>query len=280
MDDNKDIPLSVRKLSDKIQKISGDLEKKKAAKKEKKETNIEEAPSAGEKTEARVPVFNRTTESIEWASWTWNPVTGCEHGCRYCYARTMAHRFKKIFPNGFAPTFYPERLAAPANTKVPKSNHTGDRSVFVVSMGDLFGDWVQQEWIDQVLDVVRNQKQWNYLFLTKNPKRLVDIDWPNNSWVGTTVDCQARVKPAEDAFEKIKASVKFVSCEPLNEELQFERLDLFDWVIIGARSQTSGAPAMQPEPGWVRSLIGQAWAAGCQVYCKPNLKAGIKEYPA
>ncbi len=227
------------------------------------------------------PTFNdnRTKESIEWATWSWNPVTGCKHGCKYCYARNMAKRFSENFPDGFEPTFYQDRLKAPANTSVPKSNHIGDRNVFVVSMGDLFGDWVDQEWIDAVLESVRKYPQWNYLFLTKNPKRLVDIDWPDNAWVGTTVDCQTRVKPAEEAFEKIKAKVKFLSCEPLSEEITFTNLKLFDWVIIGARSKTSGVPAMQPKSGWVKSLMCQAWNAGCKVYCKPNLKAGVKEYP-
>ena len=225
------------------------------------------------------PTFNKTNENIEWATWTWNPVTGCNHGCKYCYARERTNRFKDIYPNGFEPTFYPKRLDAPGNTKFPVSKHIGDRNVFVVSMGDLFGDWVNQEWIDAVLESVRKYPKWNYLFLTKNPKRLVDIEWPDNAWVGTTVDIQARVQPAEEAFEKIKAKVKFLSCEPLSEELTFTNLKVFDWVIIGARSKTSEAPAMQPKREWVQSLIRQAWDAGCEVYCKPNLKAGVKEYP-
>jgi protein gp37 len=225
------------------------------------------------------PAFNKTTESIEWAAWTWNPVTGCKAGCKYCYARSMTKRFPEKFPNGFEPTFYPKRLEAPANTSVPKSNHIGDRNVFVVSMGDLFGDWVKQEWIDAVLDAVRTDPQWNYLFLTKNPKRLMNIEWPDNAWIGTTVDCQARVKPAEEAFEKITAKVKFLSCEPLSEEITFTNLTLFDWVIVGARSKTTQLPEMQPKSEWVKSLMLQAWDAGCKVYCKPNLKAGVKEYP-
>jgi protein gp37 len=107
----------------------------------------------------------------------------------------------------------------------------------------------------------------------------VNIEWPDNAWVGTTVDCQARVKPAEVAFEKIKAKVKFLSCEPLSEEITFTNLTLFDWVIVGARSKTPQLPEMQPESEWVKSLMLQAWDAACKVYCKPNLKAGVKEYP-
>ena len=86
------------------------------------------------------PVFNRTNESIEWAVWTWNPVTGCKHGCPYCYARDIARRF---YPPeiGFNPRFWPERLSAPQNTPVPKSTELKDRLVFTCSMADLFGDW-------------------------------------------------------------------------------------------------------------------------------------------
>jgi len=120
-------------------------------------------------------VFNRTNENIEWATWTWNPVTGCRHGCPYCYARDMAARF--YGENGHEPKFHPERLSAPANTKPPKpSAPIGERNVFVCSMADLFGEWVPQEWIDAVLEAVRAAPLWNFLFLTKNPARLMGID--------------------------------------------------------------------------------------------------------
>jgi protein gp37 len=231
-------------------------------------------------------VFNETNENIEWARWTWNPVTGCKHGCEYCYARDIANRFPENFPKGFEPDFRPERLAAPKNTKLPKNPTLRDKGVFVCSMADLFGEWVPQEWIDRVLEVVKDAPQWNFLFLTKNPQRLTTVDWPKNAWVGATVDVQARVKPTEEAFKKIKATVKFVSCEPLLEPLKFSKsskglyqLKLFDWVIIGSQSKTTKLPANQPDRNWVFTLITQAYGSGCKVYCKPNLTAGIKEYP-
>jgi protein gp37 len=77
----------------------------------------------------------------------------------------------------------------------------------------------------------------------------------------------------------VKASVKFVSSEPLLEPLQFSKLELFDWIIIGSQSKTTQVPAKQPDRRWVFELMTQAYDAGCKVYCKPNLKAGIKEYP-
>ncbi len=214
------------------------------------------------------PVFNRTNENIEWASWTWNPVTGCLHGCPYCYARDIAARYRG---GNFEPQFHSDRLAAPFHTKHP-GLHTpvGERNVFVCSMADLFGDWVPQGWIDRVIEVVRQARVWNFLFLTKNPSRLVGIGWPANAWVGTTVDCQARVEPAERAFAEVSAPVKFLSCEPLLEPLQFHRLEVFDWLIIGPKRV--GAGHEQPKAEWVESLINQAKAANLKVYCKPHLR--------
>jgi len=222
--------------------------------------------------------FNETNDSIEWARWSWNPVTGCEHGCPYCYARDIAFRFT----GNFDPTFHEERLSAPQNTKLPDNPDGGNRKVFVCSMADLFGDWVPQEWIDKVIDACRNAPEWTFIFLTKNPKRLVDIDWPENAWVGTTVDCQDRVNAAIESFEEVKATIKLLSCEPLLENIEFptSALNLFDWVIIGGQSVSSGAPAFQPEWEWVESLHNKARECGCAVYWKPNLTVRPKEYPS
>jgi protein gp37 len=231
------------------------------------------------------PTFNQTTDSIEWAKWTWNPVTGCKHGCKYCYARDIAYRYPDGFPKGFEPNFIPSRLEAPANTKLPEKKNEGNRNVFVCSMADLFGDWVPEEWIDAVLCSCAKSPEWNFIFLTKNPKRLVGIGWPDNAWVGTTVDCQSRVEAAVSAFRAMREgekcpSVTFVSCEPLNEPLSFDGgLSFFDWVIIGGRSQSNGMPAFQPEWEWVESLHYEARMAGCKVYWKPNLTVRPREYP-
>lgn len=222
--------------------------------------------------------FNLTNDNIEWSKWTWNPVTGCKHGCKYCYARDIAIRFN---PEGFEPTFHENRLDAPMNTKIPKELEgiPGANNVFVCSMADLFGEWVPDEWITAVLDVVKDSPEWNFLFLTKNPKRLTTIEWPMNAWVGTTVDCQARVNAAKDAFKDIDATVKFVSCEPLQEELTFGKMDMFDWVIVGGRSKSSGMPAGQPEWSWVEKILNDARSTGAKVYFKPNLNVRPMEYP-
>lgn len=255
---------------------SGEMSLHKAAE-ETQKARRDVAPQPTAKPEAKA-TFNRTNDNIEWASWTWNPVTGCKHGCPYCYARDIAVRFG----SDFSPAFHPNRLDAPQNTRVPDgaAENIGLRNVFVCSMADLFGEWVPQEWIDKTLDACRLAPQWTYLFLTKNPERMQDIDWPRNAWAGTTVDCQARV-PRVRALAKSNAYIKFVSCEPMRERLDFgaDGLDGIDWVIIGGQSKSTAEPERQPEWEWVEHLQRQARAAGCAIYWKPNLTVRPREYP-
>jgi protein gp37 len=157
-----------------------------------------------------------------------------------------------------------------------------ERNVFTVSMGDLFGAWVPQEWIDRVFAAIRQAPNFNFLMLTKNPARLTEQNFPDNAWVGTTVDCQARVSKAEATFERISARVKWLSCEPLLEPLRFNHLERFNWLVIGAQSRSTRMPAMQPDTAWVVDLVSQARKAGCKVYIKPNYipKANVEEFPA
>ncbi len=230
--------------------------------------------------------FNRTGARVDWAQWTWNPVTGCRHGCPYCYARDLAEgRFAKAFPNGFEPTFHESRLVAPAREeriaqRKPVPEDPRERICFVCSMADLFGEWVPQEWIDAVLAAEREAPSWNFVHLTKNPARLRHFDFVDG-WVGATVDCQARLEPALQALRDTCARVKFLSFEPLRERIEVtaEDLDPVAWVIIGGQSQSSGAPAMQPEWQWVWELTTAAEAAGCAVYWKPNLTVRPRELP-
>jgi protein gp37 len=160
--------------------------------------------------------MNKT--AIETADYTWNPVSGCNHGCSWCYARTIAARF---YPKdiGFAPHFYPGRLSEPAKAKKPSK-------IFTVSMGDLFGDWVPTLWIAAVLEQVYKNPQHTFQFLTKNPKRLKDFNpWPTNCWVGTTVTNQADADERLPWLLKVDASVLFVSHEPL-----LGQIDVAPWL--------------------------------------------------
>lgn len=156
----------------------------------------------------RRQTMNRS--KIEWCDHTWNPITGCLHNCRYCYARGMARRFcgdirlnklakddykvcesasgeilyvldepmtnetgnAIVYPFGFEPTFHRYRLDYP--TKLKMGNN-----IFIGAMADIWGEWVPKEWINEILDVCRKNPIHNYLFLTKNPKRYRDICVPS-----------------------------------------------------------------------------------------------------
>ncbi len=228
-----------------------------------------------------IPFNKQDTTAIEWAQFSWNPVTGCLHGCPYCYARniTLTSKFSKVFPYGFAPTLRPLTVLAPRHMSVPleAATDTRFRNVFTCSMADLFGRWVPTPWIDAILQEMRDAPQWNFLCLTKFPKRAIEFDLPPNAWMGTTVDLQARVKAAEDAFASITAGVRWLSLEPLLEPLTFTHLDRFDWMVIGGASATEATsdspatPEWRPPFAWIEDLVGQAREAGCKVYFKTNL---------
>lgn len=240
--------------------------------------------------------FNETRgDGISWAGWSWNPVTGCLHGCDYCYARDIAtsNRFASAYPAGFTPLFHHERLGAPANTIIPARYRDDDhvacgegdcdvcayRRVFVCSMADLYGRWVPDEWIAQVHASMLKSPQWQYILLTKFPARYVGLELPGGAWVGTSVDEQKRVRIAQDAFAKLPGNViKWLSLEPLREPLQFDDLSMFDWVVIGAQTATRQPdgfiPALAPDFDWVVDIYQKARKAGCKVHFKPNLING------
>jgi len=227
---------------------------------------------------------------IEWADWSWNPVTGCLHGCPYCYARNIAF---EIYPEdvGFSPTIWLDRLTAPQNQKSPANadGNVARKNIFTCSMADLFGRWVPSEWIERVLATVAASPEWNFLFLTKFPQRMAEFAIPANAWMGTTVDLQARVANAEKAFEKVKSGVRWLSIEPMLEPLTFKRLDLFDWVVIGGASPTRAVDGSPETPAWtvpidwIADIYQQARAAGCRVYFKTNSgltgATRLREYP-
>jgi protein gp37 len=143
-------------------------------------------------------------------------------------------------------------------------------------MADLYGKWVPDEWIEQVHVSCIANPQWDYLMLTKFPRRYVGLDLPSTAWLGTSVDEQKRVRLAEEAFRQIKnVRVKWLSLEPLLAPLEFSDLSMFDWIVIGSQSATEQpdghVAAFAPPFEWVSRIVAQAREAGCRVYLKPNL---------
>jgi protein gp37 len=204
--------------------------------------------------------------AIDWARWSFSPVTGCRHGCTYCYI------------SGFVPmepVFHSSRLAAPLNTAPPATHDPRDRSIFVCSLADLFGRWVPADWIEAILDVARACPGWTFIFCTKFPQRYLEFDFPPNVMLGTTIDLQARVANAESAFAQLRErnpkAVLWAGCEPLLEPLQFSKLHLFDRIVLGGASATPHSPAWYPPLRWIDDKRREARAAGSSLYEKSNL---------
>jgi protein gp37 len=188
---------------------------------------------------------------IEWTDLTWSPVTGCQHGCSYCYANGIAQR---IYSEKFKPTFRPQRLHEPATVKKPSK-------VFVCDMGDLFGDWVPNEWIAKVMQACDMAPQHTYQFLTKNPKRYLEFEeiFPMKSWLGTTIESEEFYKERSEPMWKLTAPDirRFVSFEPLLGEVPLD--SAFDWVIVGEQTgRTYNVDEKRDLLGWAQHILHDA----------------------
>lgn len=240
---------------------------------------------------------------IDWCDSTWNPVTGCLHGCEYCYARKIAKRFsyesetldappelqriwimdskgsgygnhvlkypvdtiagKKVsYPYGFSPTFHKYRLNEYQNKK--------GRNIFVCSMADLFGEWVPDNWIDEVFAACLTAPQHNYLFLTKNPKRyekVLDRYMPPNMWFGWSQTGPMGNKCDFSTHHSIKT---FISIEPLLEPFKEFHIKGVEWVIIGAETGRRKNKVV-PERKWIEDIVNECRKADIPVFMKSSL---------
>ena len=191
--------------------------------------------------------FNQVNDNIGWARWSWNPVTGCLHNCAYCYARDIANRF---FPQGFEPTFLPERLPAPQHTKIPASADPDDpawRRVFTCSMADLFGKWVAQEWIDAVFEAIVAAPEWEFLCLTKFPQRLADARLARERLGRHHRRQAAPRRPRPTHFAEVKAGVKWLTANRCSSRSSSSR-----W---RCSTGSSSAPAPRARVPRVRAAV-------------------------
>ena len=209
----------------------------------------------------------RTTK-IEWTDKTWNPITGCSKkstGCLHCYAEVMARRLKAMgqekYANGFIVTLHERCLNEPLTWR-------GNHNIFVCSMSDIFHENVPFEFIDKMFDVIKSTPQHRYQILTKRAERMAEYfttrSIPDNVWLGVTVEAQSS-RFRIDYLRNLPASVKFLSCEPLVEDLGELDLNGIDWVIVGGESGPQARP-MKEE--WALNIMKQVEAQGARFFFK------------
>ncbi|MBI5102129.1 MAG: phage Gp37/Gp68 family protein [Nitrospirae bacterium] len=199
-----------------------------------------------------------TKTSIEWTEQTWNPTVGCSKispGCAHCYAEVMARRLKamrvKGYENGFKLTLLPHRLDEPLKRSKPTV-------YFVNSMSDIFHDEIPDTYIRKVFDVIRQAPQHTFQVLTKRAERMAkffkNYEPPRNAWLGVTVEDKKHGLPRLDLLRQVPAFVRFVSVEPLLEDLGGINLKHIHWVIVGGESGPMSRPMKQE---WVLNVKRQ-----------------------
>jgi len=211
--------------------------------------------------------------AIEWTESTWNPVTGCTKvspGCKHCYAERFAERFRGIkghpFEKGFDLRLIPEKLADPLRWSTP-------RMIFVNSMSDLFHGDVPQSYISKIAATMRLARWHTYQVLTKRSGRmrellngpLHEIALESHIWWGVSVENRKHGFPRIADLQATPAAVRFLSIEPLLEDLGTVPLDGISWVIVGGESGP-GARPMNEE--WVLAIRQQCEDAGIPFFFK------------
>ncbi len=195
---------------------------------------------------------------IEWTEATWNPTAGCSKvssGCKNCYAEIMANRLQAMgvigYENGFEFNIVPSRLNEPLKRK--KST-----IYFVNSMSDLFHEKMPVDYLDKIFKVIEQTPQHTYQILTKRSKRMYDYFSkkiiPENIWLGVTVENKKEGLPRIEHLRKLKASVLFLSVEPLLEDIGIIDLTNIDWVIVGGESGNRARPM---DKSWVLNIKKQ-----------------------
>ncbi len=213
------------------------------------------------------------TSTIEWTDASWNPVRGCTKispGCGRCYAERFAERFRGVkgspFEQGFDLKIVPEMLPLPIKWATPKA-------IFVNSMSDLFHEGVPVEYIKRAVDVMARANWHTYQVLTKRAGRMSELLRGElreaaslaHVWWGVSVEDRKYGIPRIDHLRAAPAAVRFLSVEPLLEDLGEINLDGIHWVIVGGES---GVRPRKMQKEWVLSLRDQCAKAGVPFFFK------------
>ncbi len=210
-----------------------------------------------------------TYSRIEWTEQTWNPTIGCTKispGCKNCYAESMANRLQamglKGYEDGFKIRMMPERLAEPLERKKPTV-------YFVNSMSDLFHEKVPFGYVDKVFAVMRQAHQHTFQLLTKRPVRMARYctrrTVPVNVWLGVSVEDRRYGLPRIEVLRGINAAIRFLSVEPLLEDVGEIDLTGIHWVIVGGESGRRARPMQET---WVENVRRQCMAADVSFFFK------------
>lgn len=226
--------------------------------------------------------------SIEWTQLTWNPTSGCNKvtkECKNCYAEIMHKRLNAMGQKKYASSFNAGAISYPPHLHYPETI-TKPATFFVNSMSDLFHEKLPDEYILKVFSVMNKTPWHTYQVLTKREKNLLrlneQINWTDNIWMGVSVGIK-EAAPRINYLRKTNAAVKFISAEPLLEDLGKINLSGIDWLITGGES---GHSRRNFNCNWARSLRDQCQKQNVKFFMKqvdkikeipPDLM--IKEYP-
>lgn len=226
---------------------------------------------------------------IEWTEQTWNPVTGCTKvspGCKHCYAETMSKRLQAMgalgYENGFQLSLLPERLSQPYRRRKPTM-------YFVNSMSDLFQQGVPFAYVDKVMAVIADTPMHTYQVLTKRSGRMREYfatrPVPDNAWLGVSVEDKKYGVPRIADLQDVNAKVRFLSVEPLLEDIGRISLKGIHWVIVGGESGVGARPMNKQWPLKLRDQCKKAdvdfffkqWGAWGQDGVKRSKKANGRQ---
>ena len=211
---------------------------------------------------------------IGWTDATWNPISGCLNGCWYCYARKRYEQYG----NSFEPAFKPHKVSEPIKETRNYYKKTGKTArIFLCSVSDFWGQGVQQEWRDQIYEIIEQCPDHTFQVLTKQPHAITDEEkFPKNLWVGVSNTGRSIKPDAYGIFHKMrrlhKGGIRFISYEPLLSEPAPMIEGLQDWIIIG-KYNGPGEGKYRPDREWVEKLIKQADDFGIPVFMKKQLGA-------